>query len=241
MAESLAERVRQLDWYHTLDLPGGVVTKGFFDIRPVLDRYGLPKRLDGKRVLDVGTFDGFFAFEFERRGAEVVGLDVPDEASLDWPAPLRRTALPRTDHHRGTFDVAKEALGSRVVREFVSVYDATPERLGQFDLVFVGSVLIHLRDPVGALMALHRVCRGEITIVEEVDRRLDLLSRWAGLARFQGTSPHMTWWVPNRRCWSEMLVAAGFGAVRHGATFVIPFNGRRGGVRHAVLRASPTE
>ena len=58
----LRERVQELDpWYHTLDLGEGVLTQGMFDLRPYVDRYGLPE-VSGKRVLDVGTFDGFWAF-----------------------------------------------------------------------------------------------------------------------------------------------------------------------------------
>src|SRR5205807_1839841 len=55
---SLAERVAELEWYHTMELPDGTVTPGLFDHRPVIGRYGLPDRLDGLRVLDCGTFDG---------------------------------------------------------------------------------------------------------------------------------------------------------------------------------------
>ena len=44
------------------------MTEGMFDLRPVVDRYGLPARMDGMRALDVGTWDGFWAFEMERRG-----------------------------------------------------------------------------------------------------------------------------------------------------------------------------
>ena len=65
----LRSRVRAAGpWYHTLDLGSGVVTEGMFDLRPVVDRYGLPARMDGMRALDVGTWDGFWAFEMERRG-----------------------------------------------------------------------------------------------------------------------------------------------------------------------------
>ena len=45
-----------------------------------------PQSLRGKRCLDVGTYDGFWAFEMERRGAaEVVAVDVLDHARWDWP------------------------------------------------------------------------------------------------------------------------------------------------------------
>ena len=35
-------------------------------------RLKLPKRLDGRTVLDVGAWDGFYSFEMERRGAAKV-------------------------------------------------------------------------------------------------------------------------------------------------------------------------
>src|SRR5215212_6968797 len=78
-----------MGWYHTIELAPGQETEGMFDLRPFVDRYGLPESLEGKRCLDVGTWDGFWAFEIERRGGEVVGIDLDDERLLDWP-PRRR-------------------------------------------------------------------------------------------------------------------------------------------------------
>src|SRR3954466_4638432 len=85
----LSQRVREHSWYHTLELGPALVTDGWFDLRPYVGHYGLPERMDGMRSLDVGTWDGFWAFEMERRGAEVVALDLDDERDLDWP-PRRR-------------------------------------------------------------------------------------------------------------------------------------------------------
>src|SRR5204862_1242817 len=53
----LAELVRRQIWYHTIDLPGGVTTPGYYDHRTLVPHYGLPDRLNGKRVLDVGAWD----------------------------------------------------------------------------------------------------------------------------------------------------------------------------------------
>src|SRR5215216_401238 len=82
----LRARLGDLGWYHTQELAPGLVTPGMFDLRPYVNRYGIPEDLSGKRVLDVGTFEGFWAFELERRGAEVVALDVASLDQLDWPA-----------------------------------------------------------------------------------------------------------------------------------------------------------
>ncbi|HZT66402.1 MAG TPA: methyltransferase domain-containing protein [Acidimicrobiales bacterium] len=227
------------DWYHTIELPDGRVTPGFFDHRSVVGRYQLPDDLSGVRALDVGCADGFFSFELERRGAEVVAIDAPDRNSLDFPAPLRRESGRETLRALvDNFEVVRTALGSKVDRRLMTVYEIKPEDLGLFDLVFVGSILIHLRDPAAALMKLAAVCRGQIQVVEEVDRRLDRSRR--PLARLQALSPHLTWWIPNQAGWSDLLVAAGFDQVERLGRFVVPYGrGRRGGILHAGFRARP--
>src|SRR5215210_2436846 len=61
-------------WYHRVELPGGVVTPGTSPAS--VKSYRLPDRLDGKRVLDVGAWDGFWTFEALKRGAkQVVAID----------------------------------------------------------------------------------------------------------------------------------------------------------------------
>src|SRR3954451_14577410 len=73
-------------WYHTLELPDGVVTPGEFDHRAVVGRLPWPD-LRGRRCLDVGSRNGLYAFEMGRRGpAEVASLDVDAPADLDLPA-----------------------------------------------------------------------------------------------------------------------------------------------------------
>lgn len=235
----LRAEVASRTWYHTLELPGGIVTPGQFDHRPVLARYGLPADLSGRRVLDVASFDGLFAFEFEKRGGDVTCIDIPDVRDQDWPEPMRRAGFADNEPQRTNFDIARAALGSQVTRRLVSVYDVAEAGFEPFDFVFVGSLLLHLRDPIGALMQLRRVCRGEIMIVEEASRGLDLIFPRKPHARLASATPWMTWWIPNRAALVEYLVAAGFVDVRRGATFTIPFGPHtRGGVRHAVVTAT---
>src|SRR4051794_11145058 len=64
-------------WYHAVDLPDGITTPGMYDYRGKLDAFQLPERMDGMSVLDVGSASGFWAFEFERRGAQVTSVDLP--------------------------------------------------------------------------------------------------------------------------------------------------------------------
>jgi tRNA (mo5U34)-methyltransferase len=88
------DRARDIGWYHTLELAPDHTTSGMFDLRSQIHHYGLPERLEGKRALDVGTWDGFWAFEMERRGAEVVALDIDDERDLDYPPRRRPKTFP---------------------------------------------------------------------------------------------------------------------------------------------------
>jgi len=208
-----------------------------FDLRRYVDRYRLPADLSGQRALDVGTFEGFWAFELERRGAEeVVALDVDDVRQLDWPPRLR----PRDGARRGEgFELAAAALGSEVRRVGTSVYDATPELLGgTFDLVFVGSILMHLRDPMLALERLAGLCRGRLVVAEEYSRRLAWLPFAA--AEFRGHSPWMTWWRPSPRGLATMIHTAGFESVETVGRFRMRFRALRGAVPHVVIHARGT-
>jgi tRNA (mo5U34)-methyltransferase len=231
----LIERARELDWYHTLELAPGHETPGMFDLRPVVDRYELPERMDGMRALDVGTWDGFWAFEMERRGAQVTALDLDDERDLDWPVDRRPTEPPDTPRGAG-FRLAKEALNSNVERIDQSIYTASPQELGMFDLVFCGSVLIHLRDPMLALERMAALCGGTLILAEEYSRRLGPF-RFVRAAEFRGDSPWSTWWIPAVSTWMRMVRTAGFEDVREHGRFKLRFRTQRGGVPHVVLHA----
>jgi tRNA (mo5U34)-methyltransferase len=185
-------------------------------------------------VLDVGTFEGFWAFELERRGARVTAIDVNTIEELDWPVRLRHGAGGR----RGEgFELAREALGSSVERVGISIYDATAELLGgPFDLVFCGSVLIHLRDPVLALERMAALCNGRLILAEEYSRKLRLLPLDA--VEFRGESPWSVWWIPNARAWQAMVRCAGFDDVAVHGRFKMRFRDKPGAVAHLVIHAT---
>ena len=121
-----------IDWYHTIDLGEAGVTPGFVDHRAQVQNYGLPSSLAGKRCLDVATFDGFWAFEMEKRGAaEVIGIDVNSLADCDYPRNFKSeylSAQPRTVKGLG-FAYARRALRSRVQRRAQPLSDFPVARL----------------------------------------------------------------------------------------------------------------
>jgi SAM-dependent methyltransferase len=70
-------------WYHTINLGNGLLTPGVYDYRETLSAFHFPEDMHGMRVLDIGSATGFFAFEFERRGAEVTSVELPSLKQLD--------------------------------------------------------------------------------------------------------------------------------------------------------------
>lgn len=215
-------------WYHTIDLPGGVTTPGAFDLRGLIDTFPWPD-VKGKRCLDVGTYDGFLAWEMEKRGAsEVVAVDIPDHNNWDWPAGARAKGgaelarLAGPEKGRG-FRVAHEALGSKVQRVETSVYHLDPEELGTFDVVVCGSLMLHLRDPVRALEAIRRMCHGEFMSLEEISLGMTLRHPRRSVAEMRFDDNLCQWWVVNLRGHKRMVEAAGFEVLRQTKPYVEPF------------------
>src|SRR5438552_8199163 len=191
---------RRQAWYHTIDLPDGSTTPGYVDTLSIPALLQWPRDLAGGRCLDVGTFDGLWAFEMERRGArEVVALDVDDPGVLDWTYDERDRGpelVIEWGARRGPgFAATANELGSSVTRVNRSVYDLDPSIDGQFDLVFCGALLLHLRDPVRALEAMRGVCRGALVLVETIDPSIDLVATRVPAARFHPDWDQ--WWRVN--------------------------------------------
>ena len=213
-------------WYHTLELPDGVVTPGQFDLRPIVDQLPWPD-VSGKRCLDVGTYDGYLAFELEKRGAaEVVAADIDDHRYWDWPARDRAQgpevlAMMAGPEKGLGFRIAKEALGSKVERLGVNIYDLNPEEHGTFDVVVCGSLMLHLRDPIRALEAIRGVCSGVFLSSEQIDVPMTVMHRRKPAFRLRGDRAQ--WWIPNTVGHRHMLFLAGFDVERTTRPYAIAF------------------
>ena len=234
---SLAERVAAIEWYHTIDLGGGIVTPGWFDLRPLLGQYPIPDRLDGMRVLDVATFDGFWAFEFERRGAaEVVALDIDSFAEVDMAPRIRRqkSAAYLAQRTGLGFQLAAEALGSRVRRVCLNVYELSPEKVGKFDVVFISDVLLHLMNPMKALANVCSVTAGKAIIVDVYNPVLP-----AKLMSYESGETHNTWWDFSFGALEQMIRDAGFSSVDLHARIPLGYQGAKAILSQAAFVATP--
>ncbi len=145
--QQLAARVQSRFRYHTIELPDGSVLPGLQTVEHLrwrLSLFGLPDDLRGKRVLDIGAWDGWFSFECERRGAQVVAVDC--------------VAL-------NTFLEASELLNSKVEYLTLDVEELSAEKLGHFDIVLFFGVLYHLRHPLLGLEKVVELCT-DLALIE---------------------------------------------------------------------------
>jgi tRNA (mo5U34)-methyltransferase len=222
-------------WYHTIELPGGETTPGFYDHRALLEVYGLPEDLSGLRALDVGSYDGFWALELERRGAEVTAVDIATSSDVDLPPAARERLSERGwEVPMGErFARARERTGSRIRVLTASVYDLDPDDLGRFDLVHAGDLLVHLRDPLLALQRLRAVTAGQALLSDCYDPSL----RGRDSVRYLGGWRWATWWLPSLPALVQMVADAGFTDVELVTTYNLAPRDQPSGPWRAVLRA----
>jgi tRNA (mo5U34)-methyltransferase len=196
-------------WYHSFELPDGTRVEGH-NTSEILQRrwarFPVPCDLAGRRVLDIGAWDGWFSFEAERRGAAVTAMDCVEIANF-----LRV--------HR--------ALGSKVDYRILDFYELPAAGLGTFDFVFFLGVLYHLKHP---LLALEIVC-ALTTDVAVVESFVTDAETWRD---HQNEIPTLefyetdelgnqldNWFGPSVTCLMAMCRAAGFARVEfmHAAGF----------------------
>ncbi|RUL87594.1 class I SAM-dependent methyltransferase [Tautonia sociabilis] len=221
---------RLLGWYHTIELAPGITTRNaVYDLRPVVDRVGLPESMVGMTALDLGTADGFWAFEMERRGADrIVAVDIGRVGQSD-VLPRYRASLPDSwgdaePYCAERFWTAHAMRRSRVEYRTMSVYDLSPETIGTFDVVYCGSLLVHLFNPLQALINIRSVTRG-LAIVEACgfDPEHDPVEEafpdrpyaWFGSLDADGDEPgrNCMYWRFSRRALRDLMIYAGFESV----------------------------
>lgn len=197
-----APELLEKGWWHSFQFPSGERVDGVRSTQELnrqLARFHVPNDLSGKRVLDIGAWDGWFSFEMERRGADVLAVDCWDN--------------PR-------FRYAHSQFKSRVQVRVEDLYDLTPRKIGHFDIVCFFGVLYHLKHP---LLALEKVCAltRDLAYVEShvIDRGLrSALRARRAIMEFYETDELAgqtdNWVGPNSRCLLALCRAAGFARAR---------------------------
>lgn len=193
----LRDELSELGWYHSIELPGGRVIKGLQtleQLRERIARYPIPQDLTGKRVLDIGAWDGWFSFEMERRGASVVAIDSARQETL-----LE----------------AKKLLNSKVEYIVEDVCRLSPRDIGTFDIVLFFGVLYHLKHP---LLALERVCEltMDMACIESLVTDDSPANSIPLMEFYEGTElagQFDNWVGPNTSCLLAFCRTAGFARV----------------------------
>lgn len=215
-ADEIRRRIATVPhWWHRIELAPGVITPGGQDCDTLLELLDLPEDLTGKRILDIGTRDGFYAFEMERRGGDVLAVD-------------------HVHADQTGFSVCKDILGSDVEFRADNVYNLDPETYGTFDLVLFSGVLYHLRHPLLAFDRVWDVCKKgaqvfvETHVIDEgvvdADGNMHALSSYSpdlagvSLAQFYPGSTlgndFTCQWAPNMTCLADLATSAGFDVTR---------------------------
>jgi tRNA (mo5U34)-methyltransferase len=231
-SDNLQERVDAVGtWFHRIDLGDGVVTPGHSGW--TLEALEIPD-LAGKSVLDIGAWDGYFSFEAERAGASrVVALDHyvwsldmqgwnrhQAERAGEGRPPMPAHEVPglwRPDQLPGKrgFDLAREALDSRVEDVVADFMEVDLADLDRFDIVFYLGVLYHMENPLEALRRVRQVT-GELAVIETQCVRLDAVEGRPMFEFFPGAElagDPSNWWCPNKAAVEALCRAAGFAEV----------------------------
>ena len=115
---------------------------------------GLPDDFSGMSVLDVGTFDGFYAFLAEARGAEVV-LALDNEQYRAWVQARWGIRLGGGE----AFRAIRRLLGSRVEYRRIDAFELDRSE-ALFHFVYCCGILHRVESPLGLLRVLRRRLRG---------------------------------------------------------------------------------
>ena len=188
--ELLKEKIAtcQCSWWHTFDLGNGLVTKGGAGVQDWKLSH-LPKRYDGKRVLDIGCADGFYSFDAESKGAkEVVMIDHV----------IRPTRI-----------LMQELLETNVKFILSKTDDFTTNISGKFNSILFMGVLYHLRYPLlgleNAISMLND--NGEFYLETLIDENVKTCSMQFIEGDFGGASNN--WWNPSVSCVLALMRSAG--------------------------------
>jgi len=203
-------------FYHVIELPGlGVINQGNgWDLRGRFADYVGFDDLNGRTFLDVGSASGFISFEAEKRGAVVTSFDL-DSGFRRQPVPKKligdlRTFLSNSDEMyrqiKSSYWLSHSLLNSKARVFYGDIY-RFPDEFGPFDIVFLGQVLVHLRDPIGALVNAASVCDEWLVITEgsfESDKPLAVFLSAPDSANYDA------WWHLSTKLYTDLLAILGF-------------------------------
>ena len=202
------------DFYHTVEIPDRGVVHGQWDLRQHVDEYLGGYHFAGKRVLEIGPASGLLTFEMERRGADVVALEIPDDPGGDFvPFPddvLQPIFAPTRQHLtriKNSFWFLHRLNGSKAQLCYADS-SCIPGDLGTFDVAVIACVLLHCERPVRILAECSK--RAHTLIVTDLYRP-DLEGRPVCLLIPTAyNKEHSDWWHFSTDFFRQYFAVLGF-------------------------------
>jgi SAM-dependent methyltransferase len=228
--------IKDCVFYHTMDIPGYGRVDGQFDLRGHEDPYLGFVDFCGKRVLEIGTASGYLCFHMERRGAEMVSFDLSEHHSWDLvpfhgldPKVAMEELRAGIRKMNNAYWLCHRVFNSKARVVYGSVYDV-PEAIGPVDITTFCAVLVHFRDPIGALQSALRLTKDTVIVTEVLGGRsllsafLDRFRRpraiflpnhrvtgaWDADARVRYLDACLSWWALSPWIVREWLAVCGF-------------------------------
>src|SRR5256714_13345191 len=201
-------------FYHRMDLRGrGVIEGQDWDLRGRVDEYLGNVDFAGRRILEIGPASGFLTFEMEKRGADVVSVEVTDEHGWDFvPYPSarleevfgsRRIVMKQL---KNSYWFSHAALQSKARVYYGDAYNL-PAALGELDIAVMGAVLLHCRDPFRIVEQCAKRAKSLI-IVDKFHPDLE----GAPVCRLAATPENFlwhTWWHFTTQFFTQFLAVMG--------------------------------
>ena len=173
-------------FYHKMDVDGDLIDARW-DLRGCIDDYLSNFDFTGKRVIDIGAASGYLSFEMEKKGADVVSYDMPDGSYWDhliYPG-CEKPKARGTDGLFNSYEYLHEKLNSKNKIYRANIYDPLPDELGEFDVAVFGTMLSHVRDPIGVLMNILLKVKDSAILVNPFPDEPTRYQNWMG----------KTWWM----------------------------------------------
>jgi len=159
----------------------------------------------------------------------VVGIELPSWGDHDWTPRYRREFEQKSNNDkqnidrevmRDGFTVVGEALGSRRVRRiWKTIYELNSRDLGQFDVVFSGAMLMHVRDPILGIQRMRDCCKQDGRLIVSLSSFEATATQ--PIAKFVGEWNQCNWWQMSPRCLDEVLTCCDFGTIENREHYVL--------------------
>lgn len=210
--EEFIKTTDPITWYHTFTFDNGYTVKGYWDVAPTAPAIEFPE-LKEKTILDIGAASGWFSFYFEQQGASVTALEIQNKHQFNRHGVNEHSDKYEPTWNTKSFTTMHKLLGSNVTYTSGSVYDLGKTVLQDqsFDYVFIGCLLLHLRDPIGALKAARSICTDTVIATTPIwhDSPVEEPAMKAVLPKPNSIS----WWYPNLTGYKHWFTSAGYSSV----------------------------